>query len=1454
MATLLQSDSRRKYSWWWDSHIPKNSKWLQENLTDMDAKVKAMIKLIEEDADSFARRAEMYYKKRPELMKLVEEFYRAYRALAERYDHLTGELRHAQKAMAEAFPNQVFVLDEDSPSRSSELDQDPQTPDVLHPLRANSAVSDAESRKRGLKFLQDMLGGEEIAAEDNVRKSKTDEKEGQNLHADVLQLSNENDSLKAKINSESERAAKAESEIQKLQMALADMKTEKDSIFLQYQLCTEKLSNLEEELIHAQKDFMRLNDQAIQAETEVLTLKEALARAEVEKDAAVIKHEKSMEKISNLQELVAHAQEDLDGLNRRALKAETEAQNLNLEVSRLELEKEAGLRNYTGSVEKISDLENKISLAEEHARVSKNQADQAESEVTRLRKALAELNREKESSSLQYQRCLKGISELESELSCAQEEVKRLNTEIATAATKLKHSENKCNLLEMSNQSLRLEAENLTKKIARKDKELSEKQEELGKLQVSMQDEQLRYGQIEAMLQTLQTIHSQSQEEHKLLAEELKTSLQTIKDLEVSKHDLEDELRQVKDENTCLNELKLSSSISMENLQNEILCLRNMKEKLEEDVAQRITQSNSLQKEITTLKEEITGLNNRYHALLDQLEAVGLKPDCIGSSVKKLLDENVKLKQLYENESNEKETLYKKLENLEELANHEHVLQSSLSELNVELEASREKVREMQEMCQFVRGEKSVLISEKATLLSQLQNLTENMQKLLEKNAVLENSLSGAKIELEGLREKSKGLEEICALLKNEKSNLQAERSTLALQLANVERGLEYVQEKFTGLEEKYSHLEKEKQSMHSEMNELRISLGVEKQERTSSILKSESRLVGLEHNLHFLQEESRWRKKEFEDELEKAVKAQCEVFILQKFVEDMEQKNYSLLIECQKQVEASRLAEKLITELENENLEQQVEAELLLDEIEKLRLGIYRVFKALDVSSDCACEDKVENEQIFLQRITAKIEEMKHSLSKSKDDEQILSIENAVLLTILRQLKVEGVETEIQKDFLEKELKITNNKLVMVHNDKHALTEINLSFESQISDQNEQIVRLKEEVESLHVKETEWQKSYLDLQVKYSQVLEENRDLYKKFSELKEEKLMLEQKNDVLIQENLVLSNISTALENHVTEKGVELQLLSENLKHVSESKEECEKDAILLRRILEETEAENMFLKDSVQRLEVELHEARQSNNDLKQEIVIAKDVLTQKEAEVLEVEQKFKMADNLNLELGKTVDALKAENLEASYFRQSLENQLLTLSEDNSSQDKEINNLRQVNENLVTELCKLHEECEEQRIREEKLSSELKARNNEFELWEAEATAFYFDLQLSSIHGVLYENKVHELANVCGSLEQVSASKNLAIEQMKENITLMENEIGGLRAQLSAYAPIVASLREDVASLEHNVLRQKKLIPADWSEPTVMISFVAFIRKRYHLFCFNLISYSFNVIFSH
>ncbi|XP_027352835.1 protein NETWORKED 3A-like [Abrus precatorius] len=76
--------------WWWlDSHTTaKRSPWLQSTLAELNEKTKAMLKLIEEDADSFAQRAEMYYKKRPELVSMVEDFYRTHRSLAERYDQV----------------------------------------------------------------------------------------------------------------------------------------------------------------------------------------------------------------------------------------------------------------------------------------------------------------------------------------------------------------------------------------------------------------------------------------------------------------------------------------------------------------------------------------------------------------------------------------------------------------------------------------------------------------------------------------------------------------------------------------------------------------------------------------------------------------------------------------------------------------------------------------------------------------------------------------------------------------------------------------------------------------------------------------------------------------------------------------------------------------------------------------------------------------------------------------------------------------------------------------------------------------------------------------------------------------------------------------------------------------------------------------------------------------------
>lgn len=83
-------------------------------MTDVEEKVHYMMKIIDDDGDSFAKRAEMYYRTRPELINLVEEYFRAYRAIAERYDHISRELQQANRTIATVYPEKVqFALDEE---------------------------------------------------------------------------------------------------------------------------------------------------------------------------------------------------------------------------------------------------------------------------------------------------------------------------------------------------------------------------------------------------------------------------------------------------------------------------------------------------------------------------------------------------------------------------------------------------------------------------------------------------------------------------------------------------------------------------------------------------------------------------------------------------------------------------------------------------------------------------------------------------------------------------------------------------------------------------------------------------------------------------------------------------------------------------------------------------------------------------------------------------------------------------------------------------------------------------------------------------------------------------------------------------------------------------------------------------------------------------------------------
>ncbi|KAJ6842953.1 protein NETWORKED 2A-like [Iris pallida] len=161
----------------------------------MEERVKSMLKIIEQDGDSFAKKAEMYFKKRPELVNFVEETYKAYRALAERYDHISGELHKANHTIATAFPDQVQfdTQDEDDdnlPEAMTSID-----PSKFHKPTNDIPPNISLANKR--KENQPTLKKSRVArADSQVSKEKAQE-EVDRLQKGILVLQTEKEFIKS---------------------------------------------------------------------------------------------------------------------------------------------------------------------------------------------------------------------------------------------------------------------------------------------------------------------------------------------------------------------------------------------------------------------------------------------------------------------------------------------------------------------------------------------------------------------------------------------------------------------------------------------------------------------------------------------------------------------------------------------------------------------------------------------------------------------------------------------------------------------------------------------------------------------------------------------------------------------------------------------------------------------------------------------------------------------------------------------------------------------------------------------------------------------------------------------------------------------------------------------------------------------------------------------------------
>ncbi|XP_047338242.1 protein NETWORKED 1C-like [Impatiens glandulifera] len=367
----------------------------------MDSNVKTMIKLIEEDADSFARRAEMYYKKRPELMKLVKEIYRAYHALAERYHNATSVLKQAHKTMSEAFPNQLPILLGDEL-----LESDAQTPEWAHHMKEESdSVSvtigfDSIEARKGLNF---------------------DEKETGQVH---YQKSQEQSSSKFELESRelNERADRAEGQVQALKEVIDKLNEEKEASLLHYEQYLEKLSEkntfLENSLSDAHDKMeglkMKLTNMEdlyhlLETEKSELINEKGILKSEVEITQKRLDH--LLKFHTELKEEKSHALE-IEKLNTLIKLKEIQAS--------LDAEKQEGSIFTKRSEIQVATMQSQISLLEDESQLRRRELDEelkksmdSEIEIFILQKCAQDLKEKNQVLLIESKASEKLISDLE---------------------------------------------------------------------------------------------------------------------------------------------------------------------------------------------------------------------------------------------------------------------------------------------------------------------------------------------------------------------------------------------------------------------------------------------------------------------------------------------------------------------------------------------------------------------------------------------------------------------------------------------------------------------------------------------------------------------------------------------------------------------------------------------------------------------------------------------------------------------------------------------------------------------------------------------------------------------------------------------------------------------------------------------------------------------------------
>ncbi|OMO50764.1 KIP1-like protein [Corchorus capsularis] len=433
-------------------------------MADMEEKVGGMLQIIDDEGDSFAARAEMYYKKRPELVSIVEESYRAYRALAERYDHLSKDLQSANRTIASVFPEQVpYAMDEEDEENGS------------HTSTSSTSHSPEGVPRPGIPkapFLKKDFRSHSILTtrQRQPRRASTSSKA-------------------VPFTSSGLSKEEALEEIDSLQKDILELQTEMEFVKSSYEHGYQKFCEIENQISEKQKRVCSLQDEfgieAVIDDDEARTLMASRALKSCQETLAKLrkKHEQSTEearaesrrikqvnnKFEALRNMFDPTQSNEQGMSTEEIddmvfeidSVEKERQDLELLQKEIEqqLEMNSALFTISQLAEKIDDLVQRV-INLETAVFSENALVQRlRSDADKLQAYVKSLEEDKEALMAGSENMNKRMTDMEEELSKVKDLVKTLVEQNNTFKTHFTEASCNINHLSVKLQSVKMDEE-----------------------------------------------------------------------------------------------------------------------------------------------------------------------------------------------------------------------------------------------------------------------------------------------------------------------------------------------------------------------------------------------------------------------------------------------------------------------------------------------------------------------------------------------------------------------------------------------------------------------------------------------------------------------------------------------------------------------------------------------------------------------------------------------------------------------------------------------------------------------------------------------------------------------------------------------------------------------------------------------------------------------------------